>query len=93
MHYNFLFYKDNSLVGVTFLGGFIRDNLKILLPKLLNLVLIKNFSCFILTSAKFIKFRASQIYCGEAGAPEDIFRLLMDYLIYPGHKIVYQADD
>jgi len=30
---HFFYFKDNSPVGVRFFGGFIRDNLKILLPK------------------------------------------------------------
>ena len=63
---HFLFYKDNSLVRVTFWGNFIRINLNILLPKLSNLVLIRNSFCFILTSAKFIEFRTSRIWGGVA---------------------------
>jgi len=64
---HFLFYQGNSLAGVTFLGVFMRNNLKILLPKLSNLVLIKSFFYFILTSAKLIEFKASRISCGDAG--------------------------
>ena len=41
----FFYFKDNSPAGVRFFGGFIRDNLKIFLPRLSTLILIKNFFC------------------------------------------------